>query len=176
MRRGLLAEFPDAARLCAAIRAIRDAGYVEVDAFAPRPIAELDELLALPRPRLNWTSFVVGFSAALLGFAVQWFCNAWSYPLNAGGRPPFAIPAFIPITFESGVLFASFASFFGVFAACGLPRLHHPLFDVEGFERASHDRYFVAVGAADPRFDVDLTGAELQRTDPLRVAAFGGAA
>jgi hypothetical protein len=176
MRRGLVAEFPDAERLCAAVRALRDAGYVDVDAFAPRPIEELDELLALRRPRLNWASFAVGISAALLGFGVQWFCNAWSYPLNSGARPPFAIPAFIPITFESGVLFASFASFFGVFAACGLPRLHHPLFDVAGFERASHDRYFVAVGADDPRFDADLTRADLLRTDPLQVTAFGGAA
>ena len=176
MRRGLLAAFPDADCLCAAVRALREAGYVEIDAFAPRPVPELDDLLALTRPRLNWIAFVVGFSAALLGFAVQWFCNAWSYPLNAGGRPPFAIPAFIPITFESGVLFASFASFFGVFAACGLPRLHHPLFGVDGFERASHDRYFVAVGAADPRFDADITRADLQRTQPLQVSAFGGAA
>jgi hypothetical protein len=176
MRRGLLAEFPDADRLCVAVRALRDAGYVALDTFAPRPIAELDELLALRRPRLNWIAFAVGMSAAILGFAVQWFCNAWSYPLNSGGRPPFAIPAFIPITFESGVLFASFASFFGVFAACRLPRLHHPLFDVAGFERASHDRYFVAVGGDDPRFDVDLTRADLQRTHPLRLSAFGGAA
>ncbi|HEY7374837.1 MAG TPA: DUF3341 domain-containing protein [Polyangia bacterium] len=176
MRRGLVAEFPDAERLCAAVRALRDAGYVDVDAFAPRPIEELDDLLALPRPRLNWIAFAIGMSAAALGFAVQWFCNAWSYPLNSGGRPPFAIPAFIPITFESGVLLASFSSFFGVFAACGLPRLHHPLFDVDGFERASHDRYFVAVGAGDPRFDVDVTRADLQRTDPLQVAPFGGVA
>ena len=86
------------------------------------------------------------------------------------------MPAFIPITFESGVLFASFASFFGVFAACGLPRLHHPLFEVEGFERASHDRYFLAVGTEDPRFDLALTRADLEDTNPLRVAPFGSVA
>jgi hypothetical protein len=176
MRRGLAAELPDADRLRAAIRLLRDAGYVEIDAFGPRPIEDLDELLGLRRPRLNWGSFVVGISGAVLAFAVQWFCNAWSYPLNSGGRPPFAIPAFIPITFEAGVLFASFASFFGVLAACGLPRLHHPLFDVPGFERASHDRYFVAVGADDPRFDADTTRVDLHRTGPLLVASFGGAA
>lgn len=175
MRRGLAAEYPDADRLRAAIRALRDAGYVEVDAFAPRPVEDLDELLGLRRPRLNWGSFVIGISAALLAFAVQWFCNAWSYPLNSGARPPFAVPAFIPITFEAAVLFASFASFFGVLAACGLPRLHHPLFDIPGFERASHDRYFVAVGAGDPGFDADTTRADLHRTGALLVASFGGA-
>ena len=77
----------------------------------------------MPRPRINWASFAVGMGMAAIGFLFQWFCNAWSYPLNVGGRPAFAIPAFIPITFESGVLFASFSSFFGVFCICGLPRL-----------------------------------------------------
>lgn len=176
MRSGLIAEFPDAARLIAAIQAVRGAGYVDIDAFTPRPMAGLDQLLGLPRPRLNWYAFVLGMTMAAVAFALQWFCNAWSYPLNTGGRPTFAIPAFIPITFESGVLFASFASFFGVFAACGLPRLHHPLFEVEGFERASHDRYFLAIGAVDPRFDLKLTRAALEETSPLQVVPFGGAA
>ena len=113
---------------------------------------------------------------AAVGFVFQWFCNAWSYPLNTGGRPAFAIPAFIPITFESGVLFASFSSFFGVFIICGLPRLYHPLFEVPGFERATHDRYFLAVDALDPRFDARDTRGELERLGCLRVVGFGGVA
>ena len=176
MRAGLVAEFPDGEALCAAVRTIRDAGYVEIDAFAPRPIAALDDLLALQRPRLNWVAFAVGLSAAILGFAIQWFCNAWSYPLNVGGRPAFAIPAFIPITFESGVLFAAFSSFFGIFIICGLPRLYHPLFEVPGFERATHDRYFLAVDALDPRFDARDTRGDLERLGCVRVVGFGGVA
>jgi hypothetical protein len=176
MRRGLLAEFADADALCAAAREVGALGYVDVDAFTPRPVEELDDILELPRPRINWASFTIGIGMAALGFAFQWFCNAWSYPLNVGGRPAFAIPAFIPITFESGVLFASFTSFFGVFIICGLPRLYHPLFDVPGFERATHDRYFLAVGSRDPRFDASLTRGDLERLGPLRVADFGGIA
>ena len=112
----------------------------------------------MPRPRINWASFAIGMAMAALGFVFQWFCNAWSYPLNVGGRPAFAIPAFIPITFESGVLFASFSSFFG--------RLHHlraaaPLPPAVRRARASsappHDRYFLAVGSEDPRFDAQET-------------------
>jgi hypothetical protein len=40
---------------------------------------------------------------------------------------------------------------------CRLPRLHHPLFAVPGFERASVDRFFLCIKAADPRFDVEAT-------------------
>jgi hypothetical protein len=176
MRRGLVAEFSDADTLCAAAREVGDLGYVDVDAFTPRPVDELEDILRLPRPRINWASFAIGIGMAALGFAFQWFCNVWSYPLNVGGRPAFAIPAFIPITFESGVLFASFTSFFGAFFICGLPRLHHPLFDVPGFERATHDRYFLAVGSKDPRFDATLTRGDLEGLGPLRVAGFGGIA
>jgi len=27
--------------------------------------------------------------------------------------------------------------------SCGLPRLHHPLFEIPGFERATQDRFFL---------------------------------
>ncbi|HEY4184177.1 MAG TPA: DUF3341 domain-containing protein [Polyangia bacterium] len=173
MRAGLLAEFADADALLAAIPRLVEQGYVAIDAFGPRPVDGLDEALRLPRPRQNWFVFPVGLGMATLGFGVQWFCNAWSYPLHVGGRPAFALPAFIPITFESAVLFSSFAAFFGLFYVIGLPRLHHPLFEVEGFERASHDRYFLAVDARDPRFDVAATGQALGGTGPLRVVSFG---
>ena len=33
-----------------------------------------------------------------------------------------------------------------------LPRLHHPLFNSQRFAKATHDRYFIAIEAADPRF------------------------
>jgi hypothetical protein len=173
MRAGLLAEFADADALRAAIPHLIGHGYVAVDAFGPRPVEGLEEALRLPRPRLNWFVFPVALGMTLLGLGVQWFCNAWSYPLNVGGRPAFALPAFVPIMFESAVLFGSFAAFFGLLYVIGLPRLHHPLFDVEGFERASHDRYFLAVDARDPHFDVAATGRLLGETAPLRVVPFG---
>ena len=176
MRQGLVAEFANAEALCAAAREVGQLGYVQVDAFTPRPVEEVEEILDLPRPRINWASFAIGIGMAAVGFVFQWFCNAWSYPLNTGGRPAFAIPAFIPITFESGVLFASFSSFFGVFIICGLPRLYHPLFEVPGFERATHDRYFLAVDALDPRFDARDTRGDLERLGCLRVVGFGGVA
>jgi hypothetical protein len=174
MRAGLVAELSGAEALCAATRRLRDAGYRDLDAFSPRPVAGLDEILGLRRTRLNWVAFAVGMTMAGLAFGIQWFCNVWSYPLDSGGRPPFAIPAFIPITFEAGVLFASFASFFGLFSAIGLPRLYHPLFDVEGFDRASSNGYFLAVGRRDPKFDPEITRRDLEDAGASTVSGFGG--
>jgi hypothetical protein len=63
-----------------------------------------------------------------------------------------------------GVLTAALAGMIAYLALTGLPELWCPLFEVEGFERASIDRFWVGVDAGDPRFDraaVEQVFAEL---------------
>ncbi len=36
------------------------------------------------------------------------------YPLNIAGKPLFALPAYVPVTFELTVLFSAFGTFFGI--------------------------------------------------------------
>ena len=50
--------------------------------------------------------------------------------------------------------------------SCGLPRLHHPLFEIPGFERATQDRFFLLAaaesngeGARDLRHVLEAAGA-----------------
>jgi hypothetical protein len=83
--------------------------------------------------------------------------NAIDYPLNVGGRPLHSWPAFIPPTLIVGMLWAAAAALIGMLALCRLPRLHHPLFAVPGFERATVDRFFLCIDADDPRFDAVAT-------------------
>jgi hypothetical protein len=47
---------------------------------------------------------------------------------------------------------------------------------VPGFERATHDRYFLAVGSEDRRFDARETRGDLERLGCVRVSGFGGVA
>lgn len=149
---GLLAEFESDHAIVAAARAFRDRGYRVMDAFTPRPVELLQELIAPERSNLNRTVFIAGALGAATGLGVQWFCNAWDYPINVGGRPPFSLPAFIPITFEVMVLFASLAAFFGFMHRVRLPWLSHPIFRVLHFERASIDRFWLFISATDPVF------------------------
>ncbi len=76
---------------------------------------------------------------AATGYFIQWYMVAFDFPINVGGRPPHSAPAFIPVTFELGVLFSALAIFFGLFVLWGMPRLHHPTFEVEGFRSATVD-------------------------------------
>ena len=60
-----------------------------------------------------------------------------------------------------------------LFVMLRLPRLAHPVFDVEGFERASIDRFYAAVDQLDPKFDFQTTRQDLFEVGALSVAAFG---
>ena len=53
------------------------------------------------------------------------------------------------------ILVASLSALLGMLFLNGLPRLHHPVFNVERFAFASRDRYFLCVEATDPKFDRD---------------------
>lgn len=170
MRSALFAEFADAASVVAAARALRERGYTAVDAFTPYPVHGLDEALGLARSRLARFVFPVGLAGAAAAYALQWWTAARDYPIAIGGRPAHAPPAFVPITFEATVLLSAFASVVALLWLTGLPALWHPAFEVDGFEGASIDRFWIGVDAADPRFDRDATARELEALGAARVA------
>ncbi|HEY2760691.1 MAG TPA: DUF3341 domain-containing protein, partial [Pirellulales bacterium] len=113
--------------------------------------------LGLKRTRIPSVVFVGGLVGALVGFTMQLYSMSIDYPLNVGGRPYNSWPVFVPIAFEVMVLVAALSALLGMLFLNGLPRPHHPVFNVSGFERASQDRFFLCIEAIDPQFDLDRT-------------------
>lgn len=142
----VLGEFASADAMVIAIDALRHEGYRTLETFTPFDIPELDERLGIGRSPIGWLVAAGGVVGMLLAYGIQWWANVHDYPLNSGGRPVHAIPAFLLATFEGTVLFAAFAAFFGLMIWLRLPRLWAPIDEVEDFGRASVDRFWIAVG------------------------------
>jgi hypothetical protein len=150
MREGTLFEFASPEEIVAAATALRGLGFTRLEAYTPYAVPELEERLSIRRSRIPRTVLAAATFGCALAFAIIWFTNASDYPLNVGGRPLDSVPADVPIMFETTVLFGSLTAFLLVLLASGLPRLHHPVFEVEGFESASLDRFWLGIEGAEP--------------------------
>jgi ActD protein len=164
----ILAQYPHEDALVAAIHQLRAKGYRALDAYLPFPAIEVEQALTRPS-RLPYLCFLFGILAAATAYALQWLLNGYLYPLVVGGRPPHFPLTFVPITFEMGVLFASFAGFIAVLWRGRLVRLTDPIQGTPGFDSATRDRFWLEVSAADPVFDPDRTRADLVETGALRI-------
>jgi hypothetical protein len=169
MHTGIVAEVSGPEELIHVVGELRRRGYRKLDAFTPYPIKGLEQALGLTRSRINFIVFPIAIAGAGLAYLVEWWCNAVDYPLNVGGRPLNSVPAFIPITFEMGVLAASLGGFVVFFILCGLPQLYAPVFDVEGFDRASIDRFWVGIDDRDPMFNAEALEHDLRALGALQV-------
>ena len=165
----ILAEYADEHALVRAIHRMRDRHFGRIDAYLPFPSIEVEDALARPRSRLSFAIFGVGIVAAGTAYALQWLLVAHLYPLVVGGRPPHFPLAFVIITFEMGILFASFTAFFGVLRLGRLVRLTDAVQGTRGFDSATRDRFWLEISAADPSFEIDRIRAALGETGALRI-------
>lgn len=164
---GLMVEFAEPVQILEATRKAWNQGYRNMDAYTPYPVDGVAAALGLKKNRIPSVVFVGGLVGAAFGFFMQYYSMAVDYPFNSGGRPYNSWPVFIPVTFEVLVLVAAFSAFFAMMFLNGLPRPHHPVFNVPGFERASQDRFFLAIEATDPKFDLAETALFLSSLGPL---------
>lgn len=154
---GLVAEFDSAHGLVQAAEKAREAGYKRMDAYSPFPIEGLMDALGHRTTLLPLVVLLGGILGGIGGYFLQYYTSIYSYPLNVGGRPLHSWPMFIPVTFECTILGAALAAVFGMLGLNGLPMPYHPLFHLERFALASRDRFFLAIRAIDPKFDLKET-------------------
>lgn len=148
MTPAVLAEFTHEHAFKAALEALQGSGFTAAETltpFPPPPDAASDAAVH----GLIRNALIAGLVAAALLYLVQYLSSVVDYPINAGGRPHDSWQTFLPATFEIGVLAASLTGFAEFLRRARLPRLADPLFDASGVERASQDRYFIALTPAE---------------------------
>jgi len=99
--------FDDEDLLFPAVKKVRTVGYKIHDIYTPFPVHGLDHAMGLRETSLHTAGFIYGITGTTTALScISWiFTKDW--PLNIGGKPHFALPAWIPITFELTVLFAA---------------------------------------------------------------------
>ncbi len=151
---GVMAEFPDATSLVVAARKVHAEGYRRTDAYSPFPIHELFDALDAHDRRVQLFVLLGGIAGMIAGFGLCYWVSVIAYPLNIGGRPLNSWPAFIPVTFEMTILFASFAAVLSWIVLSGLPLPYHPVFNVPRFAEISSEKgFFLTIESTDPKFD-----------------------
>jgi len=168
---GLLAEYRSPQALLDAAHRAHAAGYRSMDAFTPFPIEALSEVVCdHHRSKVPLVCLVGGIVGALGGWALAYWTSTIDYALNIGGKPFNSWPAFIPVIFETTVLFAAFSAGLGMLALNRFPEPYHPVFNVESFRtKASRDGFFLCLEATDPKFDRDASRAFLAETGAVEV-------
>ena len=90
-----------------AVKKVRTAGYKIQDVYTPFAVHGLDHALGMRETSLHTAGFIYGITGTTTAIScISWiFTKDW--PLDIGGKPHFALPAWIPIMFELTVLFAA---------------------------------------------------------------------
>jgi hypothetical protein len=103
--------FGDEVPMMEACKKLRASGIRIHDVFTPMPIHGLDNVIGLPRTRISICAFIYGITGTSLASLMMWYMMVHDWPNDIGGKPNwsyyFAIPAFIPITFEVTVFCAA---------------------------------------------------------------------
>jgi hypothetical protein len=166
---GLMAEFANPTDLVLAARRAHEAGYRRMDGYSPFPVEELSDAIGFHKDNVSLVVLIGGLVGGSIGYLMQWWISAISYPINVGGKPYHSWPAFIVVTFEMTVLFAGVAAVLGMLALNGLPMPYHPVFHSSRFAFATRDRFFLCIEARDPLFDRVQTMNFLRSLSPYDV-------
>lgn len=103
--------YDDEVVLINAVKTVRAEGLKIDDCYTPFPVHGLDDAMGLRMTKLHSAGFVFGATGTLTALTFILWITTNNYPINYGGKPYLSLPAWIPITFELTVLFASVGMF-----------------------------------------------------------------
>lgn len=166
---GTLAEYDTTGQIFHACEVVRDAGYTRWDSYTPFAVHNLDKAMGLQTSVLPWIVFCCGMTGAASGMLLQWWVATTAYPIIIAAKPLFSYQAFVPVTFELGILFSAFGAILGMLGLNKLPQYYHSLFKVADFDRVTDDKFFIAIETRDPKYDAEKVRALLEKTGATKI-------
>ena len=161
----VVASFDDEDVLFPAVKKARTAGYKIQDVYTPFAVHGLDHALGMRETSIHTAGFIYGITGTTTALScISWiFTKDW--PLDIGGKPHFALPAWIPIIFELTVLFAAVGM---VLTFCYLCQLA-PFVKKHHFHLRATDDLFVMVIECNDHTNVDDLVAFMKNTGAVEV-------
>jgi len=153
---GLTALFQTPDEIVHAAKKVQDSGYKKYDVHTPYPVHGMDAAMKLKPSNLGYVTLIFGLSGAAFALLFMYWAMSKDYPMIIGGKPFFALPAFIPITFEITVLLATLATVIGMLTFYfKFPNNSQPLHDTPYMKAVSSDKYGICIEADDELFDLE---------------------
>src|SRR6187397_1447106 len=151
IKKFVVGSFDDEKVLFPAVSNVRKAGYKIHDVYTPFAVHGLDHAMGLRETSLHTAGFIYGITGTTTALTcISWiFTKDW--PLNIGGKPHFALPAWVPIIFELTVLFSAVGM---VLTFCYLCQLA-PFVKKHHFSLRATDDLFVMVIECTSKTNVD---------------------
>ncbi|MCB0503388.1 MAG: DUF3341 domain-containing protein [Bacteroidetes bacterium] len=134
----LVGMFDDDHVLLKAVENVRAAGHHITDVFTPFPVHGLEHKMGLRETKLHTAGFLFGATGTLTALSFMTWVSVKNYPNVFGGKPLFALPAWIPITFELTVLFACVGMVVSFYYLCGM----YPGFEPKIIDKRTTDHMF----------------------------------
>jgi len=147
LKKFVVGVFEEEGNLFNAVRRVRRSGYRLHEVYTPFPLHGLDREMGLRDTSIHTAGFIYGLTGTSLAFGFMSWVFTKDWPLNIGGKPHFALPAWIPIMFEFTVLLSAVGMVLTFCYVCQLApfvRKHH-------FHLRSTDDKFVMVIECTPK-------------------------
>lgn len=101
----------------------------------------------------TWAGAMLGLTT---GFVLTWYPSVVDTPLNVGGRPLNSWPAFVPLIFVLGVLFAALSGFLAFFLRLRFPEPYHPVFEFSDYQLQKDQFYLLASSSVNESLIAEL--------------------
>ena len=158
--------FDDEGPLLEAVRKLRKSNETIIDVLSPFPVHGLDDALSIKRTKIPIGGFILGLLGTITAFGFQTWVFTVSYPLIIGGKPFFAAPSFIPITFEITVLFGGVAMVAALLIRSRLkPDIRFDPVD----ERATDDRFVILIEPGDESTKIERVRSVLSDIQTVEI-------
>lgn len=141
----LVGVFYDDDVLLHGIPQIREKGVNIEEVFTPFPVHGLEDVLGYARTRLPIVAFLFAMTGMTLAIVCQVSMMVVDWPMIIGGKPFFAYPDIVPVTFEFSVLLSALGMVATFLVISDLkPTKKARIFDI----RSTDDKFVMAIDLA----------------------------